>query len=113
MELDAVVDQMEEIAPPPGGLAAAPPPLPPKKFSPAMYVVAVTVVALMGGLGIAAGSFLLGGSGAETHPAAAPTVAPDEPTADAADEGDAPPAETEEGAAEPDVVQLEEVVFDE
>ncbi|MFK7990295.1 MAG: hypothetical protein AB8I08_30015 [Sandaracinaceae bacterium] len=115
MELDAVVDQLEEIAPPPGGLGAGPPPLPPKKSSPLMYLLAVVVVLAMGGLGIVAGSFLLGTE--EPSATAAPAEPePVEPVAESATpeaEAAAPEAESAEGEPAPDVVQLEEVVFDE
>jgi len=67
-----------------------PPPLPPKKTSKLTWIIGALVVLLAAGLGIGAGFFLFAGS-SEEPPAAAPS---------------APPA-----PVEPDVVQMDEIVF--
>lgn len=100
MQLDAVVDELEEVALPPN--LAAPPPLPPKKTSKGMVIVGVVIVLLAAGLGIGAGAFLMGTSDAPEATAEAAT-----PEATGADEVSAP-ADDEEGEA--DIVQIDEVV---
>lgn len=96
MQIDALVESMEEL----GNLgpgASLPPPLPPKKASKAMWIVGALVVLLAAGLGIGAGWFLL----VDGAPSAAPSPTP------------APPEPAAAGAPdEPEVMQLDEVVFD-
>lgn len=99
MQIDALVDSFEEIAPPPGGLGALPPPLPPKRVSPIVWALMGLVVLAMAGLGIGAGLWLM--NRAEPPPAL-PAVP----------EAAAPQAPTGAPAEEPDVVQLDDVVLD-
>ncbi len=88
MQLDAIVDDLDDIAAPGGYGPSMPPPLPPKKVSPVVWVIGGLVVALMIALGVGAGFVLFGGE-------AEPVVQP----APAAEPG-------------PGVVQMEEVVFE-
>ncbi|HBQ16512.1 MAG TPA: hypothetical protein DEF51_37050 [Myxococcales bacterium] len=123
MQLDAVIDDLEEV-PDVGGLAdlprgTAPPPLPPKKAGAGAWVAGIAVVALMAGLGLGFGWYVLGWGQTEAEPVA--DVAEAEPAeADTAPEEAAP---EESGAAEgeetlpadeesSDVVQLDEFVID-
>lgn len=100
MQIDALVDSFEEIAPPPGAL---PPPLPPKRVSTIVWVLMGLVVVAMAGLGIGAGLWLM-------NRAEPPPALPAVPEA-AAPQAPTEVAPTEEPAAE-DVVQLEDVVLD-
>ncbi|GAB5541268.1 MAG: hypothetical protein SangKO_010280 [Sandaracinaceae bacterium] len=123
MQLDAVIDDLEEV-PDVGGLAdlprgTAPPPLPPKKAGAGAWVAGIAVVALMAGLGLGFGWYVLGWGQTEAEPVA--DVAEAEPA-----EADTAPVEAapeESGAAEgeetlpadeesSDVVQLDEFVID-
>ena len=123
MQLDAVIDDLEEV-PDVGGLAdlprgTAPPPLPRKKVGAGAWVAGIAVVALMAGLGLGFGWYVLGWGQTEAEPVA--DVAEAEPAeADTAPEEAAP---EESGAAEgeetlpadeesSDVVQLDEFVID-
>lgn len=100
MQIDAIVDQLEDLGD--SDFGPAPPPLPPKRASKAMWIVGALVVLLMAGLGVGLGVYLFGGSepppaAAAAHPAPAPAPEP-EPAA-------------ERATPEPDVVQMDEVVF--
>jgi len=97
MQIDAFVDGMEELGDLGPG-APLPPPLPPKKASKGMWIVGVLVVLLAAGLGIGAGWFLLAG-----QQPTAPLPVPPAPR---------PVAEPVEPEAPPEVMQLDEVVFD-
>ncbi|HJL20565.1 MAG TPA: hypothetical protein RMH99_33215 [Sandaracinaceae bacterium LLY-WYZ-13_1] len=115
MQLDAVVDDLEEVAPPDVG-TGRPPPLPPKKPKTALYVVAGIVILLAAGLGVGAGAVLLGDDPAPEGAAAPPPdAAPGEAqpaTAEAAET--APPADepADEAEGEEDVVEVEAFVID-
>lgn len=128
MQLDAVIDDLEEV-PDVGGLAdlprgTAPPPLPPKKAGAGAWVAGIAVVALMAGLGLGFGWYVLGWGQTEAEPVA--DVAESEPAEAAAAPEEAAPEEAapeESGAAEgeetlpadeesSDVVQLDEFVID-
>jgi hypothetical protein len=120
MQLDAVVDELEEVAPPPdvGADAAAPPPLPPKKPSKAIWIVGALVIVVAAGLGIGVGVFLLG----DEEPAATAAGAEGEATGATPRETAAPPADQGEAGDQADdgaegegddVVQMDEVVFGE
>jgi len=122
MQLDAVVDDLEEV-PDVGGLAdlprgTAPPPLPPKKAGAGAWIAGVAVVLLMTGAGLGIGYYVLGwGQPAQAPQAAAPRAEveaevaateelaePDQADDQAHDQAEAEPAE--------DVVQLDEFVID-
>lgn len=113
MQLDALVDELEEVAPPPGlgHGETRPPPLPPKKTSKGMLVVGIVIVLLAAGLGIGAGAYLMG-----TPDAPPPEALTDPPRPGApADPDRSPyPPEADEGSGEAgddsDVVQLDEVL---
>lgn len=111
MELDALVDEMEEISVP--GAADLPPPLPPKPPAKRVYLIAALVVVVAAGLGIGAGAFLYTSTAdndaAATLPDRPPTTESSEQTA-AVREG-AAEAETAPEGAEPDVVHLDEVLI--
>lgn len=103
MQIDALVDQMQDLGDLGPG-AALPPPLPPKGTSKVTWIVGAIVVLLAAGLGIGAGWYLL--ADREQAPSVTSTARP------------APPAPAEPAAAEPapaepaaDVVQMDEVVF--
>lgn len=89
MQLDAIVDDLEDIVPPGAYGPSMPPPLPPKRVSPVMWLVGGLVVALMIALGVGAGFVLFGGEAEPVVQPAAPAAEPD-----------------------PGVVQMEEVVFE-
>jgi hypothetical protein len=103
MQIDALVDELEDLGPP-SDFGPAPPPLPPKRAGKTMWIVGALVVLLMAGLGIGLGVFLFGApepSAATRAPAPAPVPQPSPA------EPSTPPA-----PAEPrDVVQMDEVVF--
>lgn len=109
MQLDAVVDELEEIAAPDLGGSTKPPPLPPKKASKGALIAGVVIVLLAAALGVGAGAILLGEPEAPagpTPPVAREGAAPSEPAA-----ADAPTDEAEAPGDEGDVVQIDEVVF--
>ncbi len=99
MQIDAFVESMEELGDLGPG-ASLPPPLPPKKASRGMWIVGAIVVLLAAGLGIGAGWFLLAGQ------------SPPAPAAMPASPAPAAPQPAEEPEAPPEVMQLDEVVFD-
>lgn len=107
MQVDALVDELEDLGPP-SNFGPAPPPLPPKKASKLVWVVGALVVLLAAALGIGAGIYILGG---ETPPPV--TQAPQEIARPAAAPPAAEPTAAEPAPAEPahDVVQMDEVVF--
>ena len=102
MQIDAIADDLEDIEAPGGYLPdpgpSLPPPLPPKRVGKAVWVVGGLVVVLMIALGVGAGFVLFGGD----DPA---PVAPASPPPTESTEPEAP-------AAEPEVMQIDEVVFE-
>lgn len=109
MQLDAVVDDMEELAPPALSHAeGAPPPLPPKKVSTGMWVAGGAVVLVAAGLALGVGFMLFGG---ETPPAAASSEEVVEPPPAPA-EAVAPPTEEPAVEAEPASIQMDDIVFE-
>ncbi len=116
MQLDAIVDDLEEIDAPRLGGAGLPPPLPPKKASRGVWIVGALVVVIATSLGLAVGfAFLTGSSEGEASAPAAPgpvgAAASPDSAAEPSIEG-AAPAEDPEEEAEPNVVSLDEIVFD-
>lgn len=114
MQLDAVVDDLEEV-PDVGGLAdlprgTAPPPLPPKKAGAGAWIAGVAVVLLMTGAGLGIGYYVLGWG----QPAQAPQAAAPRAEVEAAEELAEPEQADDQAEAEPaeDVVQLDEFVID-
>src|SRR5688500_2959931 len=68
MQIDALVDDMEDVDDPNAFGVSRPPPLPPKKPAKIMYVIGVLVVLLAAGLGVVAGLFFFGYLGPTTAP---------------------------------------------
>lgn len=99
MQIDAIVDQLEDLGD--SDFGPAPPPLPPKRASKAMWIVGALVVLLMAGLGVGLGVYLFGGS----EPAPAAVAAPPPPAAPE------PAPAVDRAEPQPDVVQMDEVVF--
>lgn len=109
MQLDAIADDLEEVAVPDlgeGVSQGAPPPLPPKKAGASVWIIGALVVLLATGLGLGVGLYVLNTSTPETPTAAA---APAEPEPEAA-EPEPEASEAEEPAT--NVVSLDDVVFD-
>jgi hypothetical protein len=103
MQIDALVDDMEELPgeEEPAFRGSGPPPLPPKRVNKAVWIVGIFVILLASGLGVGFGILVFGG--AKRPPPAVVRTAPAHP----------PPAPAKAPAAEPpDVVQMDEVVFD-
>lgn len=108
MQLDAIADDLEEVAVPDlGPSMPAPPPLPPKKASTSVWIIGALVVLLATGLGLGVGLYVLNSSTPETPTAAAP---PAEPEAPVEPEEAAEPEATDDGTH--NVVSLDDVVFD-
>jgi hypothetical protein len=104
MQIDAIVDQLEDLGD--SDFGPAPPPLPPKRASKAMWIVGALVVLLMAGLGVGLGVYLFGGS----EPAPAAVAAPPAPALPAPAPA-APEPAVDRAEPQPDVVQMDEVVF--
>lgn len=91
MQLDAMVDDMEEVEPP-GDLldrVSAPPPLPPKKVSTTMWIVGGLVVFVGAGAALGIGLYMMSTTtdtpetAAPEEPPPAPAVPPEDDTEEA------------------------------